>query len=78
MLRNAELSQQLTSLQQTSTDEKQAFEEEKKALETELNIKTESENDLRLKCEGLENRVCGCFQCVLKFTYLTFEQAMFL
>ncbi|KAL4229904.1 GRIP domain [Mactra antiquata] len=57
MLRNAELSQQLTALQQTSSDEKLSLEEEKKTLENELKSKTQSEQELQEKCADMEVKI---------------------
>jgi DNA anti-recombination protein RmuC len=51
MLRNAELSQQLTTLQQTLQDEKHT-------IEAELESHKENEKQLRDKCQELEIKVC--------------------
>ncbi|XP_045204857.2 golgin subfamily A member 1-like isoform X2 [Mercenaria mercenaria] len=50
MLRNAELSQQLTTLQQTLQDEK-------RLLEVEVEAHREKESELSIKCQELETRV---------------------
>ena len=51
MLRNAELSQQLTTLQQTLQDEKHT-------LEVEIEAHKEKEKELSIKCQELETKVC--------------------
>lgn len=50
MLRNAELSQKLTALQQILQDDKQA-------VQLELKAKTESESELMQKCQALEAKI---------------------
>ena len=57
MMRNAELSQQLTSTQQILQDEKKVFEEEKQHLEKEVTEKTSSEETLKQTCQQYETEV---------------------
>lgn len=60
MMRNAELSQQLTSQQQTLQDERRVLEQEKTALEAELTEKTQSETTLKQQCQEYEAKVLKC------------------
>jgi len=56
-MRNAELSQQLRSLQQSSGDDVRALEGERAALEAQLAGKTQLEAELRDRCVQLEGKV---------------------
>lgn len=56
-MRNAELSQQLTGLQQTIQDERRAFEQEKQTLEADIVAKTDSEETLKQQCQQYESKV---------------------
>ncbi|KAH3838388.1 hypothetical protein DPMN_111797, partial [Dreissena polymorpha] len=57
MMRNAQLSQQLTSLQQSSQDDRRGLEAEKAALEGELATKAETESRLSDRCRQLQSQV---------------------
>lgn len=57
MMRNAELSQQLTSSQQVLQDERKTFEKEKESYEVEIATKIENEDSLKQQCQKYEREV---------------------